>query len=386
MTEKRNKDRNVPTLRFPGFEGEWKEKRIGELLVIGSGKDYKHLQTGDIPVFGTGGYMTSVNKYLHDGETVCIGRKGTINKPFYYNGKIWTVDTLFYTHSFKNLIPRFCFNLFEKINWLHFNEASGVPSLSKSTIENIEVNIPEVSEQKKIAAFLKKIEERIETQNKIIEELKLLKSTLCNLLFSQQIKFNLNQGNDSNWKSLKLEDIFEALKGNGISKEKLTVTGINKCVLYGELYTKYSEVIEEIASKTNVSEGTKSKYGDLLIPSSTTTTGIDLANVSAILDNNVMLGGDITILRSKKEINSMFYAYYLTNYKKKELASYSQGSTIVHLYFNHFKETIIDFPEKVEQTKIAKMLFVIDNRRNCENEILVKYESQKKYLLSKLFT
>lgn len=156
MTEKRNNASNVPTLRFPGFEGEWKEKRIGELLVIGSGKDYKHLQTGDIPVFGTGGYMTSVNKYLHDGETVCIGRKGTINKPFYYNGKIWTVDTLFYTHSFKNLIPRFCFNLFEKINWLHFNEASGVPSLSKSTIENIEVNIPEESEQKKIAAFLKK--------------------------------------------------------------------------------------------------------------------------------------------------------------------------------------------------------------------------------------
>lgn len=211
-------------------------------------------------------------------------------------------------------------------------------------------------------------------------------STLCNLLFSQQIKFNLNQGHDSNWKLLKLEDIFEALKGNGLSKEKLTITGINKCVLYGELYTKYSEVIEEIASKTNVSEGTKSKYGDLLIPSSTTTTGIDLANVSAILDNNVMLGGDITILRSKKEINSMFYAYYLTNYKKKELASYSQGSTIVHLYFSHFKEMIIDFPEKVEQTKIAKMLFVIDNKRNCENKILVKYESQKKYLLSKLFT
>jgi type I restriction enzyme S subunit len=182
-----------------------------------------------------------------------------------------------------------------------------------------------------------------------------------------------------------LEDVFEALKGNGISKEKLSITGMNKCVLYGELYTKYSEVIDEVVSKTNVSEGTKSKYGDLLIPSSTTTTGIDLANVSTILDNNVMLGGDITILRSRKELNSMFYAYYLTNRKKKELASYSQGSTIVHLYYNHFKEMLIDFPEMEEQNKIAKMLFFIDKRRNYENEILVKYESQKKYLLSKLF-
>src|SRR5690606_6674909 len=68
---------------------KWVDVRIGDLLKVGNGKDYKHLQSGGIPVFGTGGFMTSVDDYLYDGETVCIGRKGTIDKPMYYNGKIW---------------------------------------------------------------------------------------------------------------------------------------------------------------------------------------------------------------------------------------------------------------------------------------------------------
>ena len=81
--------------------------------------------------------MTKVNEFLYDGETVCIGRKGTIDKPMYYNGKIWTVDTLFYTHKFRSTIPKFIFYLFQQINWKLYNEASGVPSLSKATIEKL---------------------------------------------------------------------------------------------------------------------------------------------------------------------------------------------------------------------------------------------------------
>ena len=67
---------NVPPLRFPGFSDEWMESTIGKVVKIGNGRDYKHLGNGSIPVFGTGGYMTSVDDYLYDGETVFIGRKG----------------------------------------------------------------------------------------------------------------------------------------------------------------------------------------------------------------------------------------------------------------------------------------------------------------------
>mgnify|MGYP000080199006 CR=1 FL=1 len=131
-----HKKLNVPNLRFPEFQGEWITYKIKDVLSIGNGRDYKHLSNGEIPVFGTGGYMTSVDKCLYDGETTFIGRKGSINKPFYYNGKFWTVDTLFYTHSFNGITPKFTYCLFQTINWLKYNEASGVPSLSKDTIEN----------------------------------------------------------------------------------------------------------------------------------------------------------------------------------------------------------------------------------------------------------
>ena len=135
--------------------------RIGDILSIGSGKDYQHLREGEIPVYGTGGIISHVNESLYDGESVCIGRKGTINKPLYLSGRFWTVDTLFYTHSFNGILPRFCYHLFCTIDWLTYNEASGVPSLSKSTIEKILVSIPQIDIQKRIVQILDSIEEKI---------------------------------------------------------------------------------------------------------------------------------------------------------------------------------------------------------------------------------
>ncbi len=129
--------------------------------------------------------MTSVDECLYDGETTFIGRKGSINKPFYYNGKFWTVDTLFYTHSFNGITPKFTYCLFQTINWLKYNEASGVPSLSKDTIEKIKINIPELEEQNKIAKLMFALDERIATQSKIIEDLKKLKSAIIEKLYKE---------------------------------------------------------------------------------------------------------------------------------------------------------------------------------------------------------
>ncbi|MCV9389140.1 restriction endonuclease subunit S [Reichenbachiella ulvae] len=140
---------------------DWEEKRLGEILKVGSGKDYKHLNEGEIPVLGTGGVMIYVNDFLYEGESVCIGRKGTIDHPMFISGKFWTVDTLFYTHSFNQVIPYFVYLLFQMINWKKHNEASGVPSLSKATIEKLTVLIPCQAEQQKIASFLSAIDDAI---------------------------------------------------------------------------------------------------------------------------------------------------------------------------------------------------------------------------------
>ena len=147
----------------------WRTVRIGELLRIGNGKDYKHLCIGKIPVYGTGGQMLLVNDYLYDGESVCIGRKGTIDTPMFLKGKFWTVDTLFYTYDFKDVLPKFCYYLFLQINWKLYNEGTGVPSLSKSTIENIKVKIPSLEQQKKICSILDCYEHKTNNEDQILE-------------------------------------------------------------------------------------------------------------------------------------------------------------------------------------------------------------------------
>ena len=207
----KHKKLNVPNLRFPEFKGEWHLCKISNILRIGNGRDYKHLAKGNILVFGTGGYMTSVNDYLYDGETTFIGRKGTINKPYYYKGKFWTVDTLFYTHSFDGIMPHFVYCLFQTINWLKYNEASGVPSLSKDTIEKIKVHIPQIKEQQKISRLILLLDERIATQNKIIEDLKKLKSAISEKLF-KAVKGDV----------IMLSEICEISKGKQINGEFLS--------------------------------------------------------------------------------------------------------------------------------------------------------------------
>ena len=147
----------------------WRTVRIGELLRIGNGKDYKHLGIGKIPVYGTGGQMLLVNDYLYDGESVCIGRKGTIDTPMFLNGKFWTVDTLFYTYDFKDVLPKFCYYLFLQINWKLYNEGTGVPSLSKSTIENIKVKIPSIEQQHNICSVLDCYEHKTKSEEQILE-------------------------------------------------------------------------------------------------------------------------------------------------------------------------------------------------------------------------
>jgi len=175
----------VPKLRFPEFRNkeEWKKRPFSKLFKIGGGKDHKHLLDGDVPVYGSGGFMRSVNKYLYDGESACIGRKGTINKPMFLTGKFWTVDTLFYTHSFQDCLPKFIFLLFQNINWLKLNEAGGVPSLSKVIINKIEVFIPEVNEQQKITDCVSSIDALITMQLQKIETLKSHKKGLMQQLF-----------------------------------------------------------------------------------------------------------------------------------------------------------------------------------------------------------
>ena len=168
---------------------DWEVKNVGKLLKIGHGRDYKNLKSGNVPVYGTGGYMTSVNDYLYEGETVCIGRKGTIDKPFYHTGKIWTVDTLFYTYGFNGCIPKFIYYAFCLVDWLAMNEASGVPSLTSKNIEDVLLRIPpSKAEQTAIANVLSDMDAEIATLETKLAKYRTLKTGVMQQLLTGKIR------------------------------------------------------------------------------------------------------------------------------------------------------------------------------------------------------
>lgn len=174
----------TPEVRFGGYQADWETTTIENILSIGNGCDYKHLGDGSIPVFGTGGYMTSVDDYLMDGESVFIGRKGTIDKPFYYKGKFWTVDTLFYTHSFKDVLPYYVYCLFQTIQWYRYNEATGVPSLSKQNIGKISVRISKsLAEQDSIGRYFFDLDNLITKKRDRIVKLRNIKKACLEKMF-----------------------------------------------------------------------------------------------------------------------------------------------------------------------------------------------------------
>jgi len=144
----------VPEIRFSGFTYDWEQRKFSEVVEIGSGMDYKHLGEGDIPVYGTGGYMLSVDKALsEDKDAIGIGRKGTIDKPYILRAPFWTVDTLFYCVPRDRYDLNFSSCLFQNVDWKKKNESTGVPSLSKVIINNVETAVSSFDEQKKIGEF-----------------------------------------------------------------------------------------------------------------------------------------------------------------------------------------------------------------------------------------
>ena len=148
-----------PSLRFEGFTDEWEQRKLGDIVDVRSGRDYKHLAEGDIPVYGTGGYMLSVNEALsYDEDAIGIGRKGTIDKPYILKAPFWTVDTLFYAVPRTNVDLNFAFCIFQNVDWKKKDESTGVPSLSKVAINSIDIIVPALKEQITIGSFFRSLD------------------------------------------------------------------------------------------------------------------------------------------------------------------------------------------------------------------------------------
>ena len=173
----------VPEIRLDGFEEDWERKSLSEVCTINSGRDYKHLKNGDIPVYGTGGYMLSVNEKLSDEDAIGIGRKGTIDKPYLLSAPFWTVDTLFYVICKVGYDLNYLFLIFQKIRWKKFDESTGVPSLSKKTIEKVVSKFPSYEEQRAIGLYFSNLDNLINSHQEKISQLEILKKKLLQDMF-----------------------------------------------------------------------------------------------------------------------------------------------------------------------------------------------------------
>lgn len=332
----------------------WQRVRLGDILTLKHGRDYKNFKLGNIPVYGSGGYMLSINNFLHNGESVCIGRKGTIDKPIYLNGKFWVVDTLFYSYSFKKSIPKFIFYAFSIIKWSNYNEATGVPSLTKMTISNIEIPLPPLHEQIAIADILSDLDNYLHALRALILKKESVKKALSFELLSQRKRL---RGFNQAWQRVRLGDICNYLTSN-LSAEQITQQG--KIKVYDvNNFIGYTDTTF-ISDKPYISIVKDGSVGRVrILPPKTNV----LSTMGALIANH--------------KTTTEFLFYLLSNFDFKNFTS---GSIIPHIYFKDYKEKTIFLPPLNEQIAIANILSDADHEIISLKNKKRQFENIKKAL------
>lgn len=364
----------TPKLRFKEFSGDWEEKKIGQTLKIKHGKDQKQIQVEDgiYPILATGGEIGRTNTPLYDKESVLIGRKGTIDRPFYMSTPFWTVDTLFYSEIKEDMFAKFIYYKFQNINWRKYNEASGVPSLSASTIENLKYNIPSKEEQEKIASFLSLIDDKISLQAEKVETLKDYKKGMMQKIFSRELRFKDDDGRDyPEWEEKKIGNIAECLDNKrkplnstqrGEMQGDIPYYGANGIVDFVNDYIFDEEIILLAEDGGNFEEFATRPIAQLV-------TGKSWVNNHA------------HVLKSKHNTEFLFYSLV-----HKDIRKYINGTSRAKLNKSDMLDIVVNIPKSLEeQKKIANVLGSIYLKIEKEQKKLDSLNEYKKGLLQQMF-
>ena len=321
------------------------------------------------------------DNYLVNNRDILLARTGaSTGKSYLYNksdGKLYFAGFLIRanvtTHD-----PYFVFSQLHTHRywrWVSIMSArSGQPGINSQEYSSFPIYTTSIEEERKIAKLLSLLDERIATQSKIIEDLKKLKCTIIEKHY-RQAKLH----------KYKICDLGVPFSVGSLSKEDLSEEG-HECILYGELFTTYDCVINEVKSHTNkIANTTLSQKGDLLFPSSTTVDAVSLISPSVIDIPNVILGGDMFGIHIDKKFNAYYLSYYINLIARKKLAIYAKGSTIIHLHYKDIAKAQLLLPDLCEQDKIAKCMMAEDAKIKLEEQLLTKLEKQKQYLLRQMF-
>lgn len=382
--------RRVPKLRFPGFTEDWEQRKLSDILKVNSGKDYKHLDQGNIPVYGTGGYMLSVNESLSNIDAIGIGRKGTIDKPQYLKAPFWTVDTLFYLTALDKHSILFLYYLMQLIPWKKFDESTGVPSLSKTTIDNISGFVPSNSQEEElISALFNQLDKCITLHQRKLEHLNLKKKALLQKLFPKngerypELRF---PGFTDAWEQRKLGDLTPLRGGFAFKSTEFKATGvpvirISNILSDSSIGGDFAYYLEQ-----NNDENYVLPNNALVIAMSGATTG-----KAAVLKNT----GNIKFYQNQR------VGYFQNNLK----CDYSFISTLVKssIFLKQLESVLVagaqpnisskeidSFIFKIpistdEQRKISKLFNMIDSTITLHQRKLDHLQLQKKALLQQMF-
>lgn len=380
MIETRFKDTEIG--RIPE---DWEAKALGDVLSVGNGRDYKHLPFGNIPVYGTGGYMTSVSDYLHDGETVCIGRKGTIDEPQYHTGKIWTVDTLFYTYGFQNVCVKYLFYLFNRIDWKKYNEATGVPSLTSKNILAIIAQFPILSEQTRIATALSNIDALISELGRLIDKKRAIKQGAMQQLLTGKKRL---KGFSEPWVEKKLGENATILRGGSPRPIEDYITdsqdGLN-WIKIGDVKPddKYFRKTAEKIKKEGLAKTRQVKKGDFILSNSMS------FGRPYILDIDGCIHDGWLVIQDYQEAYDMQFLYYVlcSDGVKNQYIAMAAGSSVQNLNKEKVANVILNAPVYLEeQTAIASVLSSMDAEISALEAKKAKYEQIKQGMMQQLLT
>lgn len=388
-----HKKLNVPNLRFPEFQGEWEKCKLGDTCNVFMCKRILASQTnaeGGVPFYkiGTIGgipdayiskelfdeYKEKYN-YPHKGE-VMITCAGTVGKCVVYDGKdsyYQDSNIVWIDNPSHNISNEFLYHLLSNVDWRKLNSTT-IIRIYNDDLRNLKLNYPIREEQQRISKLLSLLDERIATQNKIIEDLKKLKSAIIEKHYRQVEK-----------QTVCIADLGEHFSVGNLAKDDLSETG-TPCILYGELFTTYGETISQIESRTNKTEGmVLSKKGDLLFPSSTTVDAVSLIAPSVINIDDIVLGGDMFGIHINSDFDAQYLSYFFNHIAKRRLAKYAKGSTIIHLHYADIEKAKLLLPYLEAQNRMAKCLVSLDEKINVENSFLYMLNRQKAYLLCQMF-
>lgn len=189
-------------------------------------------------------------------------------------------------------------------------------------------------------------------------------------------------GFNEDWENIQLKDYYEFYKGKGLPLSSFSENGKYLGIAYGHLYTKYSEVINNVIKKVD-SKSFSSIKGDILFPGSSTVP-LGTAQANALMETNVQLGGDVIVARDITNSNYSPFMSYMINSQKEKMFTITTGTTIAHMYGKDIEELNYNIPSLKEQEQIGDFFQKLDNMIELQSDKIKKYKMLKESYLEKL--